>query len=79
LYPNPTQGKVTLDFGSIPVQELKEIRVIDALGQTVLLQAIDKSQMSLDLSKFASQSFYFIEVLNQNAERIFLEKLIIAK
>jgi hypothetical protein len=79
MYPNPTQSKVNLDFGNIPLRELKEIRVINALGQTVLLQTIDKAQVSLDLSKFADQSFYFIEVLNQNAERIFLKKLIIIK
>jgi hypothetical protein len=79
MYPNPTQGKVLIDFGGLPLQELKEIRVINALGQTVLLQTIDKPQVSLDLSKFADQSFYFIEVLNQNTDRIFLEKLIIAK
>jgi hypothetical protein len=79
MYPNPTQGKVLIDFGGIPLQELKEIRVINALGQTVLLQTIDKEQVNLDLSKFADQSFYFIEVLNQNDERIFLEKLMIDK
>jgi hypothetical protein len=63
----------------LPLQELKEIRVINALGQTALLQTIDKEQVNLDLSKFADQTFYFIEVLNQNADRIFLEKLMIDK
>ncbi|MDZ4667268.1 MAG: IPT/TIG domain-containing protein [bacterium] len=79
MYPNPTQGKLMVNFGGNPIQELKEIRITNALGQPLLSVPIDKPQMLLDLSKFGDLTFCFIEVLNQNAERVFLEKVIFSK
>jgi hypothetical protein len=79
LFPNPTQGKVTINLDNVSLQNVKTIRVLNGLGQELLQQAIDKNQVTLDLSKYGNLTYCFIEILNQNSERVFLEKVIFAK
>ena len=51
LYPNPTDGKIMLDFGSQPIK-LLEISVLNSIGSPVLLKKVQKviQKEELDLS-----------------------------
>ena len=51
LYPNPTDGKIMLDFGSQPVKVL-EISVLNSIGSPVLLKKVQKviQKEEVDLS-----------------------------
>ena len=51
LYPNPTDGKIMIDFGSQPVKVL-EISVLNSIGSPVLLKKVQKviQKEEVDLS-----------------------------
>ena len=51
IYPNPTDGKIMIDFGTQPVKVL-EISVLNSIGSLVLLKKVQKTvqKEELDLS-----------------------------
>ena len=79
LYPNPTSGKVQLDFSLVEPAEI-QILLYNLSGQQLFLQKVSASegvqQLSLDLKTAGIQSgVYFLE-LRSSKER-FINKLIL--
>ena len=68
MYPNPTEGKVTLDF-SRPVSEEIEIRVVSLTGRQVFRQIFygPSKQISFDLTKKTS-GVYLIVLQTKNRQ-----------
>ena len=71
LFPNPTNGSITIELDKISKYELS---VINVLGQTVYMNSITDINTSVDLSSF-DRGVYTIELSNGN--RVYSEKLII--
>jgi ACT domain-containing protein len=71
LFPNPTNGFITIELDKISNYELS---VINVLGQTVYMNSITDINTSVDLSSF-DRGVYTIELSNGN--RVYSEKLII--
>jgi hypothetical protein len=66
IYPNPTTGLVTIDWGGISVTS--SVEVYNAVGQVVLQQnVIDKKETVLDLATFAN-GVYFLKVKEENGK-----------
>jgi hypothetical protein len=63
IYPNPSEGKLTIDFAN---QESKEISVIDNLGK--LIQQINTSNKQLDL--MLDNGIYVIKVMTKNQVKV---------
>ncbi len=60
VYPNPTENNFTLNFQD---QSMKQIRVVDCLGQTIIDKACKSLQTELHLEK---SGFYFLTVSSGN-------------
>ena len=60
LYPNPTEGQVT-----IKVNGLLQIRVFNVTGQEILYQTVDDGCATIDLSS-EPKGCYFIEMMTDN-------------
>ena len=63
IYPNPVKDILTVDFKD----GLKEIRIINNLGQTVLNKMLNGVKQDIDVSKL-SRGIYYIQVENKNKE-----------
>lgn len=72
IYPNPTQGLVTIKFDNQPTSGT--ISVLNLYGKTLLTQQVNGANSTLDLSALAN-SIYIIEV--RNSEGVKVEKLVL--
>ena len=64
IYPNPTTGKVNVEFQS-QLTASGAIAVYNIFGQCVETFAVNASAIELDLSKYKS-GIYLIEIINQD-------------
>lgn len=55
IYPNPTNGNITLEFSN-PAQRM--IEVIDVTGRLIVLEKTSTQSLQLDLSLFSSGVYY---------------------
>ena len=68
LYPNPSQGEATVDFGSV-MQDL-EIRVFDATGKLLFNRTgVSGRTTMVNLSEF-SQGVYHVEVRQAQLRKV---------
>lgn len=71
LYPNPTNGLVTIEL-----EELQKVMVYNALGQVLISKEADGNSLQLDLSGFEG-GLYWVKIISQN--RIAVKPLVISK
>ncbi len=63
FYPNPTDSKLTLDFGEI--LNTIDIEIINVIGQTISKQLF-KNRQKIDLNLNLSKGIYYIKVTENN-------------
>ena len=64
LYPNPTQGEVTLEG-----EGLQSVRIVNAFGQTVYNAKVEGDQVRIDLSDMA-KGIYVTHIVTANGETV---------
>ncbi len=64
LYPNPTQGKVTLEG-----EGLQSVRIVNAFGQTVYNAKVEGDQVRIDLSNMA-KGVYVMHIGTENGNAV---------
>ena len=62
LYPNPTAGNVT-----VKADAMREIAVVNVMGQVVMRQVVDNNVVAIDMSAFEN-GMYFINVITENGK-----------
>ena len=67
LYPNPTQGRVTLELNHL---EVASLRVVDATGRTVLDRKGCTGVCELDLSETGSGMYQIIMITTDGKQVI---------
>lgn len=65
IYPNPNNGKFTLETEGIPSNIGSEIRIYDLLGNEIYNQKLNTSKAEFDLSDQA-KGIYFLKVYSRN-------------
>ena len=75
LYPNPNNGKFTLQ--SLSSKEVRAtVQVTDKLGKTIVEQAFtNKAEISINDAN--SKGIYFIKVINEENKTIYTGKVIV--
>ena len=74
LYPNPTQGRVTLELNQI---EVANLRVVDAKGRTVIDREGCTGVCELDLSETGS-GIYQIIMITTNGKQV-IKRVVVSK
>ena len=64
LYPNPTQGEVTLEG-----EGLQSVRIVNAFGQTVYNAKVEDDQVRIDLSNMA-KGVYVMHIGTENGNAV---------
>ena len=64
LYPNPTQGEVTLEG-----EGLQSVRIVNAYGQTVYNAKVESDQVRIDLSHMA-KGIYVMHIGTENGNAV---------
>ena len=73
VYPNPTSSNITIDLGNLSGKF--NFKVINTLGQEVLVGKINNTTTSINLSNLTS-SIYLIKVTDTSNNRSFVKKVI---
>jgi hypothetical protein len=64
IYPNPTQGQLTIDFGNINTLSGYQMKVINPLGQQIFQSNISQRISNITLSSFATKGVYFVQLID---------------
>ena len=71
IYPNPTNGMVTLDFNEITGSEV-QINVYDFVGRKLIEKKTSTSlskTLEIDLTNFTTSNVYFFEIISENQKQ----------
>lgn len=71
IYPNPTNGMVTLDFNEITSSEV-QINVYDFVGRKLIEKKTSTSlskTLEIDLTNFNGSNVYFFEIISENQKQ----------
>lgn len=63
-YPNPTSGILNILYS----KEISEVNVVNLLGQTVLNKKTNSSEVQIDLSNLANET-YFVRVVSEGSTK----------
>ena len=64
VYPNPSSGQV-----NIKAEAMKQITVINAIGQVVLTQSVDNDEVMIDMSAFGN-GMYFVNIITEKGSLV---------
>jgi hypothetical protein len=64
IYPNPTQGQLTIDFGNINTLSGYQMKIINPLGQQIFQSNISQRISNITLSSFATKGVYFVQLID---------------
>ena len=73
LYPNPTNGSVTLSFSNTTNGQ---VILTDLLGKEVLSKSFTSNEVQLNLKSLEAKGTYFAKVLDADSNVIAIKKLI---
>ncbi|CAM4417543.1 alkaline phosphatase PhoX [Flavobacterium terrigena] len=71
IYPNPTNGIVTLDFNELNTSEI-QINVYDFVGRKLIDKKVNSSlskTTEIDLTNFNGSNVYFFEIISENQKQ----------
>ena len=71
IYPNPTNGIVTLDFNEITSSEV-QINVYDFVGRKLIEKKASTSvskTLEIDLTNFNNSNVYLFEIISENQKQ----------
>jgi hypothetical protein len=78
IYPNPTNSKITIDFGiGFSNQKEYKIKLINSLNQTIIESAIDYPTTSIELDSTIGKGAYFILFIDGHNQVIHTKKIIL--
>jgi hypothetical protein len=77
IYPNPSAGKFTVEFGQSFNSNYKTIVIHNVLGQMITRLRTNQKTVEVNLAGTAQSGVYFIEILNDPNERVALFKAVI--
>lgn len=74
VFPNPTQGTITISLGDNS-GELYEYKIYSIMGGLILSEKVSSQTPTIDISRF-NEGLYVIELLDKNQNQLHLEKLV---
>jgi hypothetical protein len=77
IYPNPTNSKISLDFGTQTELIGSEVRISNILGQEIYNSTINQQIQEISLSTIASNGLYFISIVDSQGKVITTKKVVL--
>ncbi|MBU6159417.1 MAG: T9SS type A sorting domain-containing protein [Bacteroidetes bacterium] len=68
IYPNPSQGQLTIDFGNINTLSGYQMKVINPVGQQIFQSNITQRISNISLSSFSAKGVYFVQLIDSKGE-----------
>ncbi len=79
VWPNPANGKITLDAGNLSSMQGWKYKVANTLGQTVVNEtAFSQQQTLINLSTWGGNGIYYLHLINPQGHAIEIKKIVLA-
>jgi hypothetical protein len=79
LYPNPANDVLHIELSNVLPNQTHHIRLFNKLGQTVYQANSTEKHMQILLNNLPAESYYFVEINNENQERLATYKVFVAQ
>ena len=77
VYPNPANNKITIDNGDIQKMNGYSIKIINSLGQQVYQGAITQQIVSIDITQWAGNGMYYLQLTDNNGNIVDVKKIVL--
>lgn len=77
IFPNPAMSFITIDYGSYNLMSGYQLKITNAIGQTMYSSPINQQQISLDLSSWTGKGIYYVDLFNNLGQRIDTRKIVL--
>ncbi len=77
VYPNPSEGMLFIDNGNYQLMDGYSIRIISTEGVEVFSSYIDEQLFSVNLTSFAGNGLYFIELKDTQGNKVDTRKIVL--
>lgn len=77
IYPNPSSTHIIIDYGIYYLMTGYNLRIINALGQTMFYAPINQQSSYIDLSTWTGNGLYFVQIINPQNVIIENRKIVI--
>ena len=76
IYPNPTQGILTIDFGNISFLNGYQMKITNSVGQQVFQTNISQKISNVNLSSFTSKGIYYVQLIDRKGTIVETKKIV---
>ena len=77
IYPNPTKDILFINTGNYQSITGYSVKIINSLGQDVYTGLIDKSELSIDMTKWNGKGLYFLQLIDGSKNIIDIRKILL--
>jgi hypothetical protein len=77
IYPNPTNGLFTIDYGNHSILTGYNLKIMNSLGQQVYTTHLKQQSSIIDLNGLASKGIYFAHIIDGKGNTIDIKKIVL--
>ena len=77
IYPNPTNGKITLKNSSFVTENNYFISVTDIIGKKLLSQKMNQNETTINLNELGANGIYLISVHSQEGNYLISKRVLL--
>ena len=77
IYPNPTNDKLTVDYGNSALINNYSLKIINSVSQVVYQSTITTSSVEIDLNNWTGKGIYFIQLIDQQGTTLETRKIVL--
>ena len=77
VYPNPTNNLLIIDNGDYTEMTDYKAKIVNRLGQTIFYSPINVPSFTIQLSSFAEEGLFFLQIMNESDELVQEKKIIL--
>ncbi len=77
IYPNPTQGNLTIDFGNISFLSGYQMKITNSIGQQIFQTNINQKISNVNLSSFTTKGIYYVQLIDSKGVIAETKKIVV--
>lgn len=76
IFPNPSNNVININFVDLTTMSNYKLKIVSAMGQTILEKSINENEFQVDLGKFGSKGLYLAYILDERMNIVETRKIL---
>jgi len=77
VYPNPAKDHITINFGDYAIMNGYTLKIVNTLGYTVFITAINQQTSFIDLNSWNGKGIYYVHLIDAQNKTIDIRQIVI--